>query len=61
MEAADKDCPPATSMVFLGVHFDTVEMVMSIPQDKLQELRSDLEVWMRKTTAVRRDLQSINS
>ena len=59
VEAADKSCPPATSMVFLGVHFDSVNMVMSIPQEKLQELRSDLEVWMRKTTAVRKDLQSI--
>ena len=58
-EAADKACAPATTMVFLGVHFDTVEMVMSVPQEKLQELRSDLEVWLKKTTAVRKDLQSI--
>ena len=46
-------------MVFLGVHFDTEEMTMSVPQEKLQELRSDLEVWRRKSTAVFRDLQSL--
>ena len=58
-ESVDKACSPATSMVFLGVHFDSVKMTMSVPQEKLQELRSDLEIWGRKTTAVRRDLQSI--
>ena len=58
-ESVDKACAPATSMVFLGVQFDSVKMTMSVPHEKLQELRSDLEVWGRKTTAVRRDLQSL--
>jgi hypothetical protein len=46
-------------MVFLGVHFDSVKMTMSVPHEKLQELRSDLEVWGRRTTTVRKDMQSI--
>ena len=58
-ESVDKACAPSTAMVFLGVHFDTEAMTMSVPQEKLQELRSDLEVWRRKSTAVRRDLQSL--
>ena len=58
-ESADKACPPSTRMVFLGVHFDTVRMTMSVPADKVQELRNDLGQWIRKTTAVRRDLQSL--
>ena len=58
-ESVDKACAPSTTMVFLGVHFDTDKMTMSVPQEKLQELRSDLEVWRRKSTAVRRDLQSL--
>ena len=59
VESVDKACPPSTKMVFLGVHFDTEAMTMSVPADKVQELRSDLDSWSRKTTAVRRDLQSI--
>ena len=58
-ESVEKACPPATSMVFLGIQFNSNEMIMSVPADKLQEVRGDLEVWSRKTTAVRRDLQSI--
>ena len=58
-ESEDKACPPSTKMVFLGVHFDTEKMTMSVPADKIQELREDLSQWSRKTTAVRRDLQSI--
>ena len=48
-ESVDKACAPATSLVFLGVHFNSVKMTMSVPQEKLQELRSDLEIWGRKT------------
>ena len=59
VESPEKACAPATSMTYLGVHFDTVQMKMSVPPEKLQELRADLELWKRRTTAVRRDLQSI--
>ena len=59
VESVDKACPPSTKMVFLGVLFDTVKMTMSVPAEKVQELRLDLDHWARKTTAVRRDLQSI--
>ena len=58
-ESTEKACAPATSMTYLGVLFNTVDMTMSVPADKLQEVRADLEVWARKTTAVRKDLQSI--
>ena len=59
VESTAKACAPSTRMVFLGVHFDTDKMVMSVPGDKIQELRADLDQWVKKTTAVRRDLQSI--
>ena len=36
--ATEKDCPPSTFMVFLGILFNTVTMTMSIPQEKLSEL-----------------------
>ena len=58
-ESEDKACAPATKMVYLGIQFDTMDMTMSVPPDKVQEIRSDLELWRRKTTAVRKDLQSL--
>ena len=59
VESVDKACPPSTKMVFLGVLFDTIQMTMSVPAEKIQELRVELDHWVKKTTAVRRDLQSI--
>ena len=58
-ESADKACAPAQRMTYLGVHFDTVKMTMSVPGDKLQEIRAELELWKRKTTSDRKGLQSI--
>ena len=36
----DKDSPPATSMVFLGVLVDTTDMTVSVTPDRLSELQS---------------------
>ena len=46
-------------IVFLGVDFDTQKLTMSVPGDKVQEIRSDLQMWVKRTTATRRELQSI--
>ena len=59
VESTAKACPPSTKMVFLGIHFDSDSLTMSIPPEKIQELRVDLNHWVKKTTAVRRDLQSV--
>ena len=58
-ESEEKASAPNTSMTYLGILFNTVDMTMSVPAEKLQEVRADLEIWSRKTTAVRKDLQSI--
>ena len=58
-ESVDKACSPSTSMVFLGVLFDTIKMKMSVPPEKIQELRADLDQWLKKSTAVKQNLQSI--
>ena len=39
----DKDCLPSTSMVFLGILFDTISMTLLIPQEKLDELLDIIE------------------
>ena len=38
-ESASKAHPPSTSMPYLGIQFDTVKMTMSIPPDKVYEVR----------------------
>ena len=59
VESTEKACEPSTIMTYLGVQFDTVKLTMSVPGEKLQELRTDLELWVRRTTATRKELQSI--
>ena len=42
-ESIDKARPPSTDMVYLGVHFNTTTMVMSVPPDKLAEVKEEIE------------------
>ena len=58
-ESLDKYHPPSTSMPYLGVQFDTCKMEMSVPPDKLSEVREDLEKWKRKTTTTKKELQQL--
>ena len=58
-ESLDKAHPPSTKMPYLGVLFDTVAMTMSIPPEKLQEVRSEVQLWLKKTTATKKNLQKL--
>ena len=58
-ESVPKASPPSRQMVFLGVHFDTEKMEMSVPPDKLSELKAEIDRWARKTTITKRELQSL--
>ena len=46
-------------MPYLGVLFDTVALTMSIPPEKLQEIRSEVSLWVKKTTATKKNLQKL--
>ena len=59
IESKAKACPPATSMTYLGVLFDTQSMCMYVDPDKVTELKLELIKWARKTVARKSDLQSI--
>ena len=39
----EKDCPPTTLMVFLGILSDTVAMTLFIPKEKVNELLHKLQ------------------
>ena len=55
----DKDCPPTTSMVFLGVQLDTLAMSMSMTPARLQELHQRCSSSFSSTRISRHDLQSL--
>ena len=58
-ESVDKAHAPATRMPYLGILFDTEAMTMSIPPEKLEEVRTELRLWLKKTTATKRTLQKL--
>ena len=58
-ESAKKAEAPAQKMVYLGVMFDTVNMEMRVPPDKLAEIKSEIGSWSRKSTITRKNLQSL--
>ena len=55
----DKDCPPSTNMVFLGIQLDTLDMTMSVTPDCLQELLHRCSAVLLLTHIPRRELQSL--
>ena len=58
-ESKSKAYPPSTCMPYLGVEFDTIEMVMKVPADKVEEIREELSHWVRKSTASKKSLQQL--
>ena len=58
-QAPAKICPPAQVMTWLGIAFDTLTMIMSIPKAKLGEIMGTVEGWIERTRASRREMQSL--
>ena len=58
-ESPTKDCPPSTIATCLGVQFDTVQMTMSVTQERLAEIESLLSVWSVRGSATKSELQSL--
>ena len=50
---------PATSVRFLGIIIDTVELRVSLPQDKLEKLLRILTVFQGRKKATRREMESL--
>ena len=48
-ESVKKAVAPSHQMVYLGVMFDTSVMQMRVPPDKLEEIKSEIKVWARRT------------
>ena len=50
---------PATELVFLGFELDTVNMVVRLPQAKLQRILALVREWVDKKGCRKRELQSL--
>lgn len=55
----EKTVAPTTNLIFLGVEFDTQDMVMKLPEKKLMELRSKIHEVMNKKKVSLVELQSL--
>ena len=55
----EKLVPPTTRLEFLGVTFDSKTMTMEISEDKMQEIKKELQGWLHKTTAHRKEVESL--
>lgn len=58
-ESRDKAVAPSTTMTYLGVEFDSVAMEMRVPADKLQEIKSEIRIWLRRKAITKKELQSL--
>ena len=59
VEAINKICRPAQQMVWLGLLYDTLEMTITIPPEKLQEIMQELHTWEGKVRATQREMQRL--
>ena len=53
----DKTTFPALTLEWLGFKFDSVQMSVTIPTEKLKEVRDLADTWLYKKRATRRELQ----
>ncbi len=58
-ERESKHCAPYTVMEFLGVLFDTTQMIMSVTPDILREIKCLVKNWLKKQKATRKMLESL--
>lgn len=55
----EKECPPSTCMVCLGILFNTVTMTLSVPSYRVDELQDELQRWLSLVSCTRRQLQCL--
>lgn len=58
-ESLKKAYKPSTSMPFLGINFNTVRLEMSIPPEKLAEVREEISLWEKKKSGTKKNLQQL--
>ena len=56
-DSPDKESKPTTHMIFLGLIYDITALTVSVPDDKLNEISSLVDIWLSKSTAAITELQ----
>lgn len=59
-EATHKSVPPTTKIIWLGLEFDTVNLILKMPEHKINatlELLQD--TWLHKSSATRKQIQQL--
>ena len=57
--AAHKVEGPTTVIIFLGIELNTTDMIMHLPDVKLQCLKTTIKKWLNRKAAKKRDILSI--
>ena len=57
--APHKNCPPSQSMNWLGILVNSVDMTLSIPDEKFKEIQETVNNWDNKVLANRKQVQFI--
>ena len=57
--APEKQIPPTSRIDFLGTIFDSQQMTMEVPPEKLQEIQQELKKWDNKAKATRNEIESL--
>ena len=58
-EAIDKAVPPNTVVEFLGILFDLIRLILIIPEEKILDVRNQLQRWKDKVSMNKNQLQRI--
>jgi hypothetical protein len=58
-ESEIKAWGPNTLMVFLGILFDTVNLTLSVTDERLVEIKELLQLWMNKVYATKKEVQQL--
>ena len=58
-ESKKKAVSPTTQITYLGVQFNSLTMQMSVPPEKLTEVKTEICRWVRKSTISKKELQSL--
>ncbi len=59
VEAEEKQSKPSTTMVWLGVRFDSIAMQMSIPPKKIEDVAKLVETWRGRKQCTPSQLRSL--
>ena len=59
LENFQKACPPATIQVVLGVLINTVDGTVSVPSDRMEEIKALVNEWQGKKRSSKVELQSL--